>query len=228
MSRKQDIEKRLREFKSKLDSSVTLVAVTKYSSFEDIAYAYEAGHRDFGENRVDDLLEKSIQANERGFTDIRWHMIGHLQSNKINKLIKVENLYVIHSIDRLDLLMKLIEKQESFQKELKVFLEINTSKEEEKSGFASLSEIKEAMSLLLEKGQRFTPFGLMTMATIRTEDVEGEARRCFSELRSLRDYLESEFKLNLKLSMGMSGDYQVALSQGSDFIRIGSAIFKGD
>lgn len=228
MSSCEDIAKRLNQLKSTLPSSVTLVAVTKYSPFSDIKCAYDAGHRDFGENRVDDLLEKAEQAKQLGMKDIRWHMIGHLQSNKINKLAKVPGLFSIHSIDSLSLLQKLIQKQDQFESQLKIFLEINTSGEEEKGGFRRLSEIQEAAQLLIQEGQRFDFFGLMTMATIRTEDLASEATRCFSELRSTRDYLEQRVEKQLRLSMGMSGDYHQALKEGSDFIRIGSAIFKGE
>lgn len=80
--------------------------------------------------------------------------------------------------------------------------------------------------MLLQEGQRFSFFGLMTMATIRTDHLEEEAERCFSQLRSTRDYLESQMNITLKLSMGMSGDYLIALKEGTDFIRVGSAIFK--
>lgn len=223
-----DIQTRLKQLKSKLPSTVSLVAVTKYSPFEDIKCAYQAGHRDFGENRVDSLIEKAKLAVESGMNDIRWHFIGHLQSNKINKLATVPQLFSIHSLDNLDLLQNLIKRQEQFLSATKIFLEINTSGEEEKGGFRHLSEIKEAAQMLLQEGQRFSFFGLMTMATIRTDSKDEEAERCFSQLRNTRDYLESQLNITLKLSMGMSGDYQIALKEGTDFIRVGSAIFKGE
>jgi uncharacterized pyridoxal phosphate-containing UPF0001 family protein len=109
---------------------------------------------------------------------------------------------------------------------LNIFLQFNTSHETEKSGFLTVDELYEAINLII-KEPKFHFMGLMTMGTIRTETIEAEATRCFTDLHNLKNQIEKNFHLdNLKLSMGMSGDYQIAIKAGSDFVRIGSKIFK--
>ncbi|MBY0515844.1 MAG: YggS family pyridoxal phosphate-dependent enzyme [Bacteriovoracaceae bacterium] len=203
-------------------SKAQLLVVSKTQNLEDIKSLYKAGQRDFGENRVQELEEKAHAL--RDLQDIRWHMIGHLQSNKLSKLAKIPHLTAIHSIDSLSLLEKVM----TTFKDQKVglFLQVNTSHEDEKSGFENLSEISNAcISLTDGKTSSFLQ-GLMTMATIRTETPEAEARRCFSELRDYREKLQQNLGLKrLELSMGMSGDYLIARDLESDWVRVGSKIF---
>jgi pyridoxal phosphate enzyme (YggS family) len=220
------IAQRLKEIHKELEQA-TLVAVTKYSPVEDVVMAYEVGQYDFGENRVSDLKEKAIYFEEHQLNNVRWHFIGHLQTNKVKDLLKIPPLHAIHSVDSMKLLHELIKHQAVYEGEkINIFLQFNTSHETEKSGFLSADELYEAINLINTEN-KFHFMGLMTMGTIRTETIEDEARRCFSDLFSLKNQIEKNFHLdNLKLSMGMSGDYQIAIKAGSDFVRIGSKIFK--
>lgn len=203
----------------------TLVAVTKYSDVREITMAYDLGHRDFGENRVADLESKAQAFKDE---EIRWHFIGHLQSNKVAKLIKVPNLYAIHSVDSLKLLQEIMKRESELRAPLRLFFQVNTSGEEEKGGFENYQELARALSYFLKSTRSALIFeGLMTMGTYRTDDRESEARRCF---RSLKDYakkLKNEFGLShLQLSMGMSDDYGIALEEGAHVVRVGSLLFK--
>lgn len=227
--KKTEIAKNLSTIKKEIKGA-QLVAVTKYSPVEDVISAYEAHQYDFGENRVQDLQEKAAVFFEKNLSKVKWHFIGHLQTNKVRDLLKIPNLYAIHSIDSVKLLEELLKREGDFTgTELKLFFQINTSKEEEKSGFESAEELNLAIDLLLSRTHtKLKFFGLMTMGTIRTDDFETEALRCFKDLKSIAEKIEKErsLKSKLKLSMGMSQDYKIALEAGSDFIRIGSAIFK--
>lgn len=206
----QKIQKDLQHSTSKL------ICVSKTKPSSSIRELYELGQRDFGENKVQELSDKAQELIE--LKDIRWHFIGHLQTNKINQVLKIPSLVSIHSIDSLKLLEKILEKK-PLQK-CGLFLQVNTSGESEKGGFESLNELKGA-------GQKFASSsdfylqGLMTIGKIRTDNFEDDARACFERLRSLRDQLAGD----LQLSMGMSNDYQLALEYGSDWLRVGSSIF---
>jgi PLP dependent protein len=201
-----------------------LIAVSKTYSIEKIHALYELGQRHFGENRVQELLEKS-QMLAHSCPDICWHMIGPLQSNKLNQLLKVENLYAIHSIDRVELLDLLAKKKLQTSQTINLFIQINTSHEEQKHGFST----QENLSPVLAKCQGMTGIklaGFMTMATYRTDDKAVEARRCFAELKQLAIKYAANFDHPVELSMGMSDDYLYALENGSNWVRVGSAIFK--
>jgi hypothetical protein len=150
-----------------------------------------------------------------------------VQSNKVKDLLRIPNLHAIHSIDSVKLLEEILKYRDLFQgTELNLFFQVNTSKEAEKSGFESLEDLERAIEILLKEKSPFKLKGLMTMGTMRTETFETEAKRCFSELKELRDAIQKKYSLpELKLSMGMSQDYKIALTVGADFVRIGSAIF---
>lgn len=225
---KTELEERLNLVKNDLNGAV-LVAVSKYSPVEDVALAYSLGHMDFGENRVADLAAKasSFQFNQR--QNVRWHFIGTLQSNKVKELMKIPNLWAIHSVSSKKLLEEIIKRAGEFQGvELNLFFQLNTSKEEEKSGFDTVEEIAEAIEFLLSKKiSNLVCSGLMTMGSIREENFEEAAKKSFHELRVARDFLAKKFNLkDLKLSMGMSQDYKIALEEGADYVRVGSLIFK--
>src|SRR5207237_627650 len=140
---------------------------------------------------------------------IRWHMIGHLQSNKINQLFSVPNLYAIHSVHSISILEKMIKAESHLKDKVNIFLQYNTSREEEKAGFESYAELLLA-GQLIKNDSKLKLFGLMTMGTLRTEDFEGEARRCFQELNLIRDRLSNELGTSFETSMGMSQDYHIA------------------
>jgi len=226
MNRESLLRSRLIEIKDSIKNT-KLIAVTKYYPMEDIIFLYKAGHRDFGESRVKELLEKSNNANARGMSDIVWHFIGNLQSNKINQLLQVNNLKFIHSINSLKLLEELVKKDNQFVgNKLSFFLQVNTSLEEEKSGFESEEELTNAIRYFLDYSPvKYQLKGLMTMGKFRTDDLEGDARICFQKLRKIKGQMEKIFSgLFLELSMGMSQDYKIAITEQSNFIRVGSAL----
>lgn len=197
---------------------IFLVVVSKGRSIEEIKEAYWAGCRDFGENRIQEALEKM----EKTPSDIRWHFIGKLQKNKVNKA--VGRFILIHSVDSAELAERLSRASEERGIKSSILLEANTSEEKTKSGLSPDEWEKEFSGILALKG--IEVHGLMTMAPL-TED-EGVIRRCFSELRLLRDRLQriaGERAELSTLSMGMTHDYPIAIQEGATLIRIGTAIF---
>lgn len=221
MSRLDEIKEGLEQIRSDLHGfNAHLVAVSKTKPASDIELAYQCGQRVFGENKVQELLEKAQQLQ---LADIQWHFIGHLQSNKINLLLKVPHLRSIHSIDSIKLLNKLLSKSPG--KRVGVFLQVNTSEEEEKSGFSDRSELAEGIELL--KGHDDFYFqGLMTIGKIRTENFEEDAKRCFQTLVDVKHDISQQYPdLDIQLSMGMSQDYPIALKFGANWIRVGHHIF---
>ena len=221
MDRKEEIQTGLTSILEHLkDADSKLIAVSKTKPASDIQLAFECGQKNFGENKVQELLEKAQQLELEG---IQWHFIGHLQSNKINMLLKTPNLQSIHSIDSIKLLNKLLSK--SIDKAIGVFLQVNTSGESEKSGFEQTSEIEHAIELLNEHPDFYFQ-GLMTIGKIRTDNFEEDAKECFQKLVDLKTDISQKFNLKqVELSMGMSSDYPIALKYGANWIRIGSNIF---
>lgn len=224
MSNKEFFAKKLNEIKGKLPEGSFLLIVTKSRSIDEIKAYYDLGHRDFGENRVQELEEKS-QIFKDSCPEIRWHMIGHLQTNKINHLYAIPHLHAIHSVHDLHLTDKLIKAQDRLSHPLNIYLQFNTSHEDEKSGFETYTELMEAADSVL-KSKKLKLTGLMTMGKIRTKAFEAEARRCFQELQVERLKLQSEFKIKLETSMGMSQDYEIALEEGATWIRLGTVMFE--
>lgn len=213
-----DIRQHIHAIRQTLPASVRLVCVSKFQSIDAIREAYEAGERDFGESRVPELLTK-YEALPK---DIRWHFIGHLQTNKVRAIVPF--VYLIHSVDSVHLLETISKEAARIGRSVPVLLEVHTAAEETKTGFRP-EEIKLFTNSQtpcplregLGKGLPNSPIrGLMTMAT-NTED-EAEIRRCFRLLQSLAWE-------GCELSMGMSDDYPLALEYGSTLIRVGSRIF---
>jgi pyridoxal phosphate enzyme (YggS family) len=202
---------------------VTLVCVSKFHPSEAIMEAYACGERDFGESRVQELLPK-YEALPK---DIRWHFIGHLQTNKVKQIVPF--VHMIHSVDSIRLLETINREAEKIGRRIKVLLEVHIAKEETKSGFTP----EEILSLntQLSTLNYIDICGLMGMAT-NTDDAQ-EWRRCFREIKSLGKQLlnnttQSYTTLHnptLQISMGMSDDYLVAIEEGSTMVRIGSTIF---
>lgn len=227
MKRAELIRVRLDLVKKELGSA-TLVAVSKATDLESIQYALDNKQKDFGENRIGDLEEKAqFLKNE----EIHWHFIGNLQSNKMNRLLKIPNLKYIHSIDSLKTLETLYKKEEHFVGEqLGFFLQVNTSGEDEKQGFSSTdyNGLAAAANLISSKAKsKFQLAGLMTMGKIRTDNFEEDARSCFRSLVKIKNTLKRDFQLpEILLSMGMSQDYSIALEEGADFVRIGTRLFR--
>ncbi|HEV7621654.1 MAG TPA: YggS family pyridoxal phosphate-dependent enzyme [Flavisolibacter sp.] len=192
-----------------------LVAVSKTKTISDIKELYDLGHRDFGENYVQELVEKQRQLPE----DIRWHFIGHLQTNKV-KLI-VPFIHLIHSVDSLKLLLEINRQAKNSNKEINVLLQIFIAKEETKFGLdeRELKEIMEQYSKNSIEHAHIT--GLMGMSSF-TDNLQ-VVQKEFDLLKSIYDKY-AQFRI---LSMGMSNDYEIALERGSSMIRVGSLIFGG-
>jgi len=188
---------------------VTLIAVSKGFGAETVAEAFEAGQRDFGENRVQEAIEKIDALAGRGI-EPRWHLIGHLQSNKAK--LAVRRFAIVHGVDSL----RLAEELSRHAERLPILLEVNAAQEASKFGFAP-QEVAPALSsiaLLPHLDIR----GLMAVAPL-SSDAEA-VRPVFRRLRELRDALGL-----LELSMGMSNDYETAIEEGATMVRVGRAIF---
>ena len=226
MERRELLKIRLQLLKRGL-RDCQLVAVSKNTDAASIGFAFEEGQIDFGENRVEVLEEKSNLLKD---LELNWHFIGKLQSNKINRLFKIPRLRFIHSVDSLKLLEHLYKRVDQIESErVGFFLQVNTSEEDEKSGFSisHYDELAAAANLISRHlDSKLYLMGLMTMGKYRTTDFEEDARLCFKRLGVVRNTLHRDFELPpLQLSMGMSQDYEIAMEEGSDFVRIGSAIF---
>ena len=205
----------IENFRKELPQNVTLIAVSKTKPISLIQEAYETGQRDFGENKVQELVEKQGALPD----DIRWHMIGHLQRNKVKYIAPF--VHLIHGVDSLRLLKEINKQGAKINRCIPVLLQVHISQETTKFGFDS-KELKEAINecKVLEW---IKPCGLMGMATF-TSNLD-QIRREFQGLKDLFDQYQSNFGENPTLSMGMSGDYKVAIDQGSTMIRIGSSLF---
>lgn len=214
------IQKNYQQIIAQIPVHSNLIVVSKKQSIESIREIYQYSQREFGENQVQELIEKSAQLAS---LDINWHFIGHLQSNKINNLLSVKGLKSIHSIDSIKLLNKLLSKK--IDTKIGLFVQVNTSNEVQKSGFTRYTDIEEAISLI-KQSECFFFQGLMTIGRIRTDEFEEDAAKCFSKLVEFKTMIEKNFSKKCELSMGMSQDYQLAIEYKSDWLRIGSKIFK--
>ena len=205
-----------------------MICVSKFHPAEAIMEAYNAGERDFGESRVQELLPKYEALSK----DIRWHFIGHLQTNKVRQIVPF--VHMIHSVDSVRLLETINREAEKIQRKVRVLLEVHVAKEETKSGF-SPEELEQLRIKNFELSDCF-PWvevcGIMGMAT-NTDNIE-EWRRCFREIKALAAHLspitdsvasDSLHGERPQISMGMSDDYLIAIEEGSTMVRIGSFIF---
>jgi len=199
-------------------SEITLVAVTKYASEAAVRALYELGHRDFGESRPLQLADRAA----RFPVDIRWHLIGHLQRNKADRVIPCTHR--IHSVDSWRLLRCLEEVAAKKACRPAVLLEVNVSGEASKDGFTTGELLLSWKDVQPSSAVEIT--GLMTMAPL---DADADrVRVVFRDLRELRDELAARGPFPLpELSMGMSGDFELAIEEGATHIRIGSALFEG-
>jgi pyridoxal phosphate enzyme (YggS family) len=198
----------------------TLVAVTKNRSIQELEELYKTGHRLFGENRVQELVAKYHALPK----DIEWHLIGHLQTNKVKYIAPF--VHTIHSIDSLKLLAEVNKQALKNDRIVNCFFQIYIAKEESKFGLSEdeMNEILKSEEFANFKNIKIT--GLMGMATNTDDKILIQSE--FANLKAIFDKLEAtkSFNIDLKyLSMGMSGDYQIALEQGSNMVRIGSYIF---
>lgn len=203
------------DFKKTIPSNITLVAATKYLSAEEMKDFLKVGITNFGENRVDDFLDKYSQLKNQ---DITWHFIGHLQRNKAKKVL--DKINYLHSLDSLEL-TKIIDENRTTP--LNTFIEVSINLEETKNGvpFYNIENfVKEVI-----KFKKIKLVGLMMMAVKNADDLS--LKEQFKKLRLVRDELEKKFDISLPyLSMGMSDDYLEAIEEGATHIRLGRILLK--
>ena len=216
-----NIQENIKEIKDNIPSNVRLIAVSKFHDNSEILSAYETDHRFFGESRVQELIEKQPDLPK----DIEWHFIGNLQRNKVKFIVPF--IDYIHSVDSKRLLLQIDRDAASVERIIPCLLQIHIAEEDTKSGFSE-DECWDFLSKGKWKELKHIQIsGLMGMATYteNEEKVRGE----FKKLHTLFDKIKNEFFENdsdfKELSMGMSSDYEIAVEEGSTFIRVGSKIF---
>lgn len=203
-------------------SGATLIAVSKTKPSEDIQELYALGQRDFGENYVQELIKKQAELP----TDIRWHFIGHLQTNKVKMIAPF--VHLIHGVDSIKLLEAIDKEGRKINKKINCLLQVHVAREETKFGL-DLAEARQAaaMYFLEKKYPNVALCGIMGMASF-SEDQE-LLKKEFSDLKNIYDEIRSLYGPDASafntLSMGMSGDYPLALASGSNMVRVGSLLF---
>ena len=211
------ISENLKNLKSKLPNEVTLIAVSKTKPVSDLMQAYNAVHKVFGENKVQEMESKWQEMPK----DIQWHMIGHLQRNKVKYIAPFVSL--IHAVDSLRLLKEINKQAKRNERVIECLLQIKIAEEDSKFGM----DIADATALLnseeLQNFKNVKIVGLMGMATFT--DDEKQISQEFQRLKKVFDQFKIENSELKILSMGMSGDYKIAIENGSNMVRIGSAIF---
>lgn len=208
-----DIKANLNTILKSIPKEVTLVAVSKTRQNSAIIEAYQIGQRIFGENKVQELVQKFEELPK----DINWHMIGHLQTNKVKFIAPFVSL--IHGVDSIKLLKEINKRAKQNNRVIDCLLQVHIATESTKFGF-DISEVNEAINSANEY-QNIRIVGLMGMATFT--DNKQQVIQEFSSLKTVFDTVKNEHITTL--SMGMSGDYQLAIEQGSSMVRVGSAIF---
>ena len=215
-----DIKENFSKIKSQLPEHVTLVAVSKTKPVSDLMEVYNTGHRVFGENKIQEMTEKYEEMPK----DIQWHMIGHVQRNKVKYM--AEYVTLIHGVDSLKLLKEINKRAKKYDRVINCLLQIKIAEEDSKFGMS----LKDAMALL--QSEEFSNFnnikvvGIMGMATF-TDDmkqVEKEFKFLKQAFVNLQELKTENCELKT-ISMGMSGDYELAVECGSTMVRIGSSIF---
>ncbi|GAK89589.1 hypothetical protein YggS [Nonlabens ulvanivorans] len=216
------IKDHLLRFRESIEPKATLVAVSKTKPISDLQEAYNAGQRHFGENKIQEMTEKWETLPK----DIHWHMIGHTQRNKVKYMAPY--VHLIHSVDSPRLLKEINKQAAKNERVIDCLLQIHIAEEETKFGFDQneLLELLSSDAFAGYKNVRIT--GLMGMATFT--DNKEQVRKEFKSLKTLLDYINNNKLISdshdLKtLSMGMTGDYKIAIEEGSTMVRIGSAIF---
>lgn len=220
------IEENLRSVRERIDAAcqrsrrdpaeIRLIAVTKTFPADTVNRAAALGLHDVGENRVQELREKADAVT----FPVRWHLIGHLQSNKAKVAARLCS--VIHSVDSLNLAQKLSRELESLDRDIEALIQVNIGSEEQKSGVSMASA--PALAREIATLPRIRLVGLMTIPPVADPD---HTRRYFAEMRTLRDRIRDDMKDEnfRELSMGMTDDFEVAIEEGSTMIRVGRAIF---
>ncbi|MCQ2974810.1 MAG: YggS family pyridoxal phosphate-dependent enzyme [Bacteroidales bacterium] len=206
--------------KNTIPNDVLLLAVSKTKPEQDILNLYQIGQRDFGENKVQELTSKYNNLPK----DINWHMIGHLQTNKVKYIVPF--IFMIHSVDSYKLLIEINKHAEKNNRIINCLLQLKVANEETKFGFSQQEIINLFQQNAFENLKNIKIRGLMGMAT-NTEDIN-EIDKEFGNVNSLFNNIKANYKVGEEfnqISMGMSGDYKIAIKNGSTIIRIGSSIF---
>lgn len=199
-------------------SKIKLVAVGKNHPPKKIIEAMKSGHNRFGENRVQELLDKHELFYDQ---DIMWHFIGHLQKNKVKYLMKIDQLEMIESIDSLEIAKEVNKEAKEVDKTIKILLQVNIANDPKKFGF-SKEEIEKVLDEV-EKMNNLTVKGLMTITPYEAE--REETKNYYQEMKSLVESLNNKGHNLTEISMGMSRDYDLAIKQGATIVRVGTAIF---
>jgi PLP dependent protein len=215
------IASNLNRILKELPAHVTLVAVSKTKPLALLQEAYNCGQRDFGENKAQEILDKFEHLPK----DTRWHFIGHLQTNKVRQVI--DKVHLIHSMDRESLFVELEKQAGKLNRIVDVLLQFHIAEEETKHGFSWDEAVTFLNSEFYKSASHVRIVGVMGMATF-TENL-AQVQLEFETLKSYYDTLKQDFFMDSDefrvISMGMSGDYEIAIACGSNMVRVGSAIF---
>jgi len=212
-----NISENIKKFTSELGPAITLVAISKTKPYEDILEAYQAGQRHFGENKVQEMTDKWEQLPK----DIKWHMVGHVQTNKVKYMAPFVDL--VHAVDSMKLLKEIDREAGKNNRSINCLLQIKIAEEDSKFGLDREDALKIMNSVKISGFKNINVRGLMGMATF-TDDMQ-QVKREFQTLKEIFDELKSNNPEFDTLSMGMSGDYKIAVECGSNMVRIGSSIF---
>ena len=223
--RLSEVQAKVSEAATQAGRKITLVAVSKTKPDEDVMAAYDAGQRDFGENRVQELAGKA----QRLPKDIRWHMIGHIQTNKIKDFLPF--VHLVHGVDRRKVLDVMEKEAAKLSRPIDLLLQVHIAEESTKFGFDAEELLDVAQPEVWAAYPHLRPVGLMGMATFT--DDQDQVRREFASLAELYEKVASQLAPLAEergaswdtLSMGMSGDWTLAAEEGSTMVRVGSSIF---
>lgn len=207
----------LNSIKQGLPNNVTLVAVSKTKPNSDVIEAYEAGQRVFGENKIQEMTQKWEDLPK----DIEWHMIGHVQTNKVKYM--AEYVSLVHGVDSYKLLKEINKQAQKYNRTINCLLQIHIAEEDTKFGLDKTELLEILNSDSFKDLSNVKVIGLMGMATFT--DNQKQVRKEFKMLKSIFDLAQAKINCFNTLSMGMSGDYTIAIEEGSTMVRIGSSIF---
>lgn len=211
------IKENICKIKTQLPENVTLIAVSKTRAVEEIQEAYNEGIRDFGENKIQELIEKI----DRFDSSVRWHLIGHLQTNKVKYI--VGKVHLIHSVDSVKLINEIEKRYAAGNLIANVLVQINIGRETSKTGI-----FKEDLPEILEECEKCNNLKVKGLMAVIPKGSEEECRRYFTEMRHIWNSLKEKNYNNISmeyLSMGMTHDYKIALEEGANVIRVGEGIF---
>lgn len=211
-----NLAEKYHNIQQQVPSSVQLIAVSKTKPQEDIRELYQLGQRDFGENKIQEMCDKSAVLP----SDIRWHMIGHVQTNKVKYMI--DFVHLIHGVDSLKLLKEINKRAQNIDKIQNVLLQLKVAEEDSKFGM-SFADAQEILSQEIDKLQNVKIIGIMGMATFT--DNRKQIQDEFNTLKNYFDQLKVISPNLQEISMGMSSDFPLAIAEGSTMIRVGSSIF---